>query len=493
MILLKLYKSKNMKKFNIYIIAVLTVLAFTSCDKFLDEKPSNSADASTSILTAKDAQVMINGLMRKMSSSSYYGRNFIMYGDAKGGDLGIVSQGRGMDAFYTFNHSATSNSYSGFWSQMYHCITQINNLLENIEKLEVAGSSEKFDQIKAEALTARACIYFDLVRIYGQPYSMNKSAYGVPVVTALLDATAQPTRNTVDEVYTQIDKDLKAAEPLFTTKKKSGYFSYYANLAIRARMHLYKEEYANALAAAKEIIDSKAYTLYTNSNWYDSWTSEFGSESIFEIAMYPDEADLGTSSLGFYLMRYGKKKNAMGWFMASNYFLNRLGEDPDDIRWDIMDYDEISKDRFGACEKYGLGDKEGSTTAVNIKVIRLSEIYLIAAEAALLSGDAASAATYLNAIRQRSPSLDPATASNVTRDMIFDERSKELFAEGHRFFDMMRANKSVTFNDEMITPAVTITHREKTIDRTFFKTILPIAKGEIDANPAIGAQQNPGY
>ena len=86
MILLKLYKSKNMKKFNIYIIAVLTVLAFTSCDKFLDEKPSNSADASTSILTAKDAQVMINGLMRKMSSSSYYGRNFIMYGDAKGGD-----------------------------------------------------------------------------------------------------------------------------------------------------------------------------------------------------------------------------------------------------------------------------------------------------------------------------------------------------------------------------------------------------------------------
>jgi hypothetical protein len=58
---------------------------------------------------------------------------------------------------------------------------------------------------------------------------------------------------------------------------------------------------------------------------------------------------------------------------------------------------------------------------------------------------------------------------------------------------MMRLNKTITFNDEFISPAVTIAHRQKTIDRTFYKTRLPIATAEIDANPAIATQQNPEY
>ena len=120
-------------------------------------------------------------------------------------------------------------------------------------------------------------------------------------------------------------------------------------------------------------------------------------------------------------------------------------------------------------------------------------MYLIAAEAAIGTGNKAKAADYLNAIRKRSPSLAPATAANVSVDMVLDERSKELFGEGHRFFDMMRLNKTITFNDDFIYPFVVITHREKTIDRTFYKTILPIALGELNANEAIRSQQNPGY
>lgn len=63
-------------------------------------------------------------------------------------------------------------------------------------------------------------------------------------------------------------------------------------------------------------------------------------ESIFELGITTEESDLGTSSLGFYLMRYGQLKNAMGWYLASDYFLNRLGEDETDVRWGIMDNDE---------------------------------------------------------------------------------------------------------------------------------------------------------
>ena len=75
--------------------------------------------------------------------------------------------------------------------------------------------------------------------------------------------------------------------------------------------------------------------------------------------------------------------------------------------------------------------------------------------------------------------------------MILDERSKELFCEGHRFFDMMRMNRSITFNDDF--GGIAVNGRPKTIDRTFGKIVLPIDQDEINANPALAEQQNEAY
>ena len=485
-----------MRKYNI-IFEALLILGFTSCKKsFLDVKPTNSGDAQTAIQTANDAKVMINGLMNKMASSDYYGRNFVLYGDVKGGDLTIISQGRGLDALYTFNHSKSSNNYSGFWNQIYHCILQANNIIASIDRLKAAGSNENFDSYKGQALTARALMYFDLVRLYGKSYTQDKASFGVPNVTQPLEATAQPLRATVEENYTQILKDLKDAEPLLSKTKSNGYLNYYGNKAIQARVYLTMAKYAEALTAAQEIINSNVYKLYSNAEWVGSWKTQFGSESIFELGIFPNETDLGNNSLGAYLRRKGHgSSQILGWFMASDYFLNRLKQDPTDVRWGVMSYDESSTTRLGAGYKYSgsttlEGDGKGSSSAVNIKVIRLSEIYLIAAEAAYYT-DKTLAANYLNQIRKRSPTLAPATAATITLDMIMEERSKELFAEGQRFFDMLRLNLPITFNDEF--GGITVSQRPKTIDRSFQKTSLPIPQDEINANPGLEVQQNPGY
>lgn len=473
------------------------VLVLSACSGFLDVKPTNSGDAKTAVRTAGDAQVVINGLMRSMTSVNYYGRNFILYGDARGGDLTIASQGRGQDALYTFNHTASSNSYSGFWSHLYDGILQINNLLENIASVESEDSNEDFGAIKGQALTARALIYFDLVRLYGKAYTDDPSAYGVPNITTTLPYNAQPLRASVAENYEQIVHDLEAAAPLLPKTHTNGYLNYYANKALQARVFLHMGDYPGALDAAEEVINEGGYQLYANTDWNSSWTRQFGSESIFELGVFPDEADLGSGSLGFYLRRRAHgASTAAGWFMASDYFLNRLSEDEGDVRWGVMAQDESEDPHLGSCYKYSgsvdlVGDgKRDNNTAVNIKVIRLSEMYLIAAEAALPT-DPSKAAGYLNEIRKRAPNLPPATAASITLDMIVDERSKELFAEGHRFFDMMRLNRSIEFNDEFA--GITPSSRPKIIDRSFYRTILPIPTGEIYANPAIGQQQNPEY
>jgi hypothetical protein len=480
------------------LITVILAFGLFSCKKLLDEEPTNQVNANESIKTPADAQIMINGIIRSMSSADYYGRNFMLYADAKGGDMTIPSQGRGNDALYTFNHSATSGSYSGYWSQIYFTLLQVNNLLENIARLE-AGGATGYNSYKGQALTLRAIMYFDLVRLYGKPYDLDKNAYGVPNITTPLKSSALPLRNKVEENYNQILSDLKAAAPLLAKTKSNGFVNYYGNLAMQARVYLYMKDNLNALKAAEEIITSNVYTLYSNSTWVDSWKTQFGSESIFEIGVYPLEGDLGAGSIGAYHRKKGDGGSTiLGWFIASDYFLSRLKEDAADVRWGVMNDDELSTPttpRKGALYKYSgsislAGDGKATATAVNLKLIRLSEIYLIAAEAALPT-DALKAATYLNAIRKRAPNLVPATAATVTVDMILDERSKELFGEGQRFFDMMRLNRSITFNDEVL--GLSVATRPKTIDRTFYKTLLPVSQAEINANPGIKAQQNPQY
>ena len=485
------------KLYRLWALVFSCAFAFASCDDFLDMQPTSSGNADEAIRTVTDAQVVLNGVMNAMTSYAYYGRNMFLYADAKGGDLTIYTAGRGSDNLYTFNHTPNTGTYSGFWSQIYYCILQVNTLLDNVEQLEQAGTEEDFSFCKGQALTLRALFYFDLVRLYGLPYNYRKDSYGVPNVIRPLTVSAQPTRATVEENYRQIVADLEEGAGLLASDKspQNGYIGYYANLALQARVKLYMEDYDGALTAALEVMGSNDYRLYEPEEWVSSWSSQYGTESIFELGITTEESDLGTSSLGYYLMRYRQLTGAMGWFLASDYFLNRLGEDPDDVRWGIIDNDEywVNNDveRKGACYKYMggtslQGDGKATATAVNIKIIRLSEVYLIAAEAALHStlpeGGAEAAAGYLNSIRRRSPGLEPATAATVT---------DELYGEGHRFFDMLRLNKTIEYNDDF--QNVPVTQRDKTIDRTFGKVVLPIPQDEINANPALADEQNEGY
>lgn len=371
----------------------------------------------------------------------------------------------------------------------------------------MAYPNVNFSNVEGQALTMRAMLYFDLVRLYGNTYTQNKDNLGVPIVLSTVNYDYKPTRNSVKEVYTQIVKDLKDGQTLLSGNKGKdpGYINYYGNLAIQSRVYLTMADFDNAYTAAKEIISSNAYSLYENDKWYTSWSSMFGNESIYELAVYEGEADLGTGSLGYYVMR--RLGGQGGMFYASTDVINTLAEDPKDVRHAIFGRDEKSATRMGAVYKYlgstntngslplnSIGDKgSNNNTAVNIKVVRLSEIYLNAAEAALkkTTPNTTEAATWLNAISKRSPNLAPYTSTTVTEDAILKEKKKELYSEGLMYWDMIRLNKSITFDDAF--GGLNISTRPGTITRAFEKTILPIPLSEINANSNLKDQQNPGY
>ena len=91
----------------------------------------------------------------------------------------------------------------------------------------------------------------------------------------------------------------------------------------------------------------------------------------------------------------------------------------------------------------------------------------------------------------RNPNQGEWTSGNVSLDAIFDEYRRELLGEGKLFFEEMRQNRKIKFEDDAWGFGTSTTYRESTIDRTFFRCILPISQDEINANPNI--QQNPGY
>lgn len=496
------------KIYNI-IWGLSVILCITSCKGFLDLEPNNSIPSSGSIGNVAEAQTAMTGTYRAMVSSSYYGRDMFLYGDLKGGDMGLVSTAIGGDELFFFSHLATSGLYrNSFWNRISIVTLQVNNILERINSgnvfVENATDQKKLDHIKGQALAVRALCLFDFTRLYGYPYQKDAGAgLGAPIVTKVLEAKAQPTRSTVAECYAQVITDLKDAILLLKPEKVNGQINKYAAEAILARVYLYKGDYENAYIQAKDVIESGGYIPYTTENWVKSWKVQHGTESIFELYMVPSESDLGLSSLGSYFApRMQKPRNDLGSVMISDVFFTMFNGYPNDVRANLFALDEFGikntiPNRKGWLQKYE-GDGKSSTYATNNKVIRLSEVLLIGAEAALLktNPDITNAVAWVNKVRQRDPSLSDLTTAASKQEVLAEierQRRIELMGEGHRYFDILRKGGIVTFIDGNKYPFVPAGGRGTTVDWNYNRCVLPISVDEINANPALKDQQNQGY
>ena len=265
-----------MSKFYTILATVVLGIMLPSCAGFLDQKPSDSTLSIEAITTPADAQVALNGAFRAMSNFSYYGRQFLLYADFKGGDMTPPSLGLGNDALFTFIHNFNMSNFGEYWNIMYYVILQSNNLLaaldEDLVKIVSESDQTAVNNIKGQALFVRALAHFDLVRIYGYPYLKDNGASpGAAIVTEVLNAKDQLVRNTVAEVYTQVIQDLTQASTLMSKSKIELGANYYAAKGLLARVYLYKGDWDNAYSNAVEVINSGMYQLYTPENWVESW------------------------------------------------------------------------------------------------------------------------------------------------------------------------------------------------------------------------------
>lgn len=498
-------------------VAALT-LGMSACgNNWLDVEPSDGIDADGALAKTSDLDAARTGMYAALKGNSnmadYYGQQMFVYGDVHAGDdyqyNNIGGSNRG-SFYYLMQYNSASEFGSGNvpWQSPYVLIGRANRIIEAVDGggiSDAADNTATLNQYKAEALTLRALAHFDLVRIYGKPYTEDQgTSLGVPLVTTSLESSAKPARSTVKEVYDQVLKDLNEAISSNTLPETSdpGYLTVWGAKAILSRVYLNMGDYANALSTAEDIIKNSGHKLWTRAEYVDAWGPTQVNENEFLFRLNCTNSDDANDLNGI-----GNLEQIDGYaeMVATKSFVDRLSSDPNDVRNNVFVEASTSKQRsdkeketYGSNKVYlnKLRGINGNSRIVPvIPIIRLSEVYLTAAESAFRTGDKAKAAEYLNyLVENRTTTASKlVTAANVTLDRILMERRTELIGEGQRYFDALRCNETITRYTDNTDKGwhATLSAEARSFNRDDFRAIAAIPQAEINANPNI--QQNEGY
>ncbi|HEX2608906.1 MAG TPA: RagB/SusD family nutrient uptake outer membrane protein, partial [Flavisolibacter sp.] len=274
---------KGINQYKWTALLLFFLIGASSCKKdFLDQKPYGGLPTSEAITNVDDMEEALNGVYATLRSVNLYGRTIPLFGDLVADNVYIstTNSNRYLD-FYGVNYIVTNGNARGIWQTAYNAILNANNVINS----SVTGSPEA-NQFRGEALSLRALMYFELLKFFAKPYTVDPNALGVPLILTY-DPFIKPGRNTSAEVYAQIKKDLDQAYTLMTLPRASGYFSKYAAKALLARMHQFKGEWASALTAAQDVINNSGYDLLklnqVTAYWAANTPRNDGLETLFEV------------------------------------------------------------------------------------------------------------------------------------------------------------------------------------------------------------------
>lgn len=492
--------------------AILAASLSSCVNDWLDVAPSDGTDADAALTSSSDLDAARTGMYKALKGNSsfvdYYGQQFFVYGDVHAGDdyqYNDIGGSNRASFYYDMNYQTASefNTSTVSWQSPYVVIGRANRIIAAAEGGKLSDAVEakaKIEQYAAESKVLRALAHFDLVRIYGKPYTEDQGAsLGVPLVTGVLESNAKPARSTVAEVYTQVVKDLTEAisSNALATETKPGYVSVWGAKAILSRVYLNMGDYANALSVAEDIIKNSGAALWTRDQYLKAWDASTPNESEFlfrlNVAGSDDNNDL--NGIGNLQQRDGYKE-----MVATKKFVDMLTSDPKDVRNNMFLPATASKEvKIYGTNKVFLNKLRGQggnlRNVTIVPIIRLSEVYLTAAECAFRNNDKTKAVEYLNDLVKNRTTTEAslATVDNITLDRILIERRKELIGEGQRYFDALRNNETITRYTSEADKGwhKTLSKEAQSFNRDYFKAIAAIPQAEINANPNI--KQNTGY
>lgn len=452
--------------------------AVVSCEDSLDRLPVDELVPATAFNTVDDLNRGLIGMYDVYPTFGELAINSIATDNTK---IGEDSGGQRVEL-----HNLNINPAGGDQG-VYAAYSRLANLASrnienasflNIEATNTADLAQR-DNLVGQAYATRAFAHLKMFEYFTPDYT-NPAGLSVPYVDFVALSSDFPPRETVADFTTKINADFAQAEALMDSSNGIDVFNLNSVTFMRARFALATGANTDAINFATTLISNSGTVLADRMTYVGMFSDLNNSEVIFKRVF--TQADGGRIAGPWFFTGTGGEI-----FEVSNDLLAEVDPINDPARAQLIVLNGATSAPFGIGKYPG---SAGLAFLNDMKEMRISELYLIRAEAHARENQLTEAAANIKAIRDvrlvNSPTLSYANPTSALQD-ILAERRLELAFEGHRWKDLKRFNEGFTRNAADCggaTPCV--------LNAGDFRFTLPFPLSEVLNNPNI-TENNPGY
>lgn len=472
-----------MKLKNILLVSAILTLSLSSCEDAYRVDAKDEIIDTNAITNITHLRAAMNGVYISVSATP-----FVEWSAYFADETRRPSSNRGSGVqVHTWSINTGTNEPETYYSNLYTLISRCNVVLDKIGGLNLTVQSEisEAKKYEAELRALRANAHFDLFRFFSKSY-VNSSDPAIAIVTTPI-VFEKKARNTVGEVVTFVNDELEQSyNDLIANGSNNSVVSKITPAAVqamRARVALYTKSYDNAILYAQEVTN-QIQLATTGQEYVNVFTDVLDTKEIIF------EAKRITVSQGTIGTLFTDTNGDVLYNVSYGLFDDMVD---DDVRNNVIfgngsTFDNILVGKYEGSDptQFGLADH---------KLFRVSEMYLILAEAYALKASpdyaaSLSAINTLRAARRATPTALPDVSySNPEQAItaILKERRIELAFEGHRYFDLRRLGIGV----DRLAEDVELNSFAQSLPANDYRFVLPIPQAAIFANDNL--VQNPGY
>ncbi len=453
-------KYKYIKNTKITFFAFASLFFFGSCsESFLETVPTSSISEETVGNTLDGLYIALNGIHRKMISQDLSNQGmggepgFIISREAHGDDMTWDTQTWHQTSLtWAINTNESSAYNTGVWKTYYQFIVNANKILEKLDQ-NFAGSTDALAKhIRGECLTIRAWSHFQLVQYYAKRYdaTIDNTQLGVPYRQS--SEIVDMARNTVEDVYSKINSDLEEASTLLEDYEPNdiNHYSPTVVYGLRARVALVQQKYDKAAEYAAEAITlakADGHSVMTQAQLTNGFAdiTTTTSEALYAAMTQDDQTVYFYSFYAYMSWNFNASAIRTGIKCISQSTYDLMSAT--DLRrqwWDPTGTATVPGTTYNkrVYQNRKFTARSTANAVGDYAFMRISELYLIAAEAYARSGNNTKAKEYFKTLMdQRDPSYtDSGKTGDAFAEEVINSRRIELWGEGFRWFDLKRLN-----------------------------------------------------
>lgn len=430
-----------------FALCVVTSVTFSCHDQLLEPVPESILTTTNAFVSANDINLGVLGVYSGLQTKVQ--RDYlIMEVPTDNEYVEYYATEPGISEMESLEVSSENNILNNFWKNSYNAIFRANSILVNLENPTDYAPDEKA-QYEGEARFLRALFYFDLVRVFGD----------VPMVTEPLSVVEaeQVGRTSQDQVLELVIQDLTTAQTMLPEPASAdwGRASSAAADALLARVYVHLHDWSNALSTLDRVVNHYDFQLVDDFGDLFSVETEQNSEAIFSVPFVEGTNGQGITyafaPLGgiYQVIDNGSRVVRPSWDLHQLY-------DESDSRFPVTISETQLLANAGPDDEpiwYPYINKyivpiPGTSSGLDLPVVRLADMILLYAEALYRSGDTEQALEQLNRVRARAfkntlynYEFADVDTEEKFMDVVLLERRLELAFENQRWFDLVRTGR----------------------------------------------------